>query len=230
MTSPPPIALISSLPTMGIIGLVLLVIGLSLTLWGEYVNRRILVLVGKPMASAGFLWIALSSESAFTGVYGPAVMIGLGLSALGDVLLLNASDRGLLFGLSAFLLAHLGFAVACAFTGCDLGAAAKVGFLAWVSGAWAYRFFSSSMAPELRGPSIAYIVVIGVMMACTLGKAWPTGDLTLGLAAICFWFSDISVARARFTQAGFTNRLWGLPLYYLAQALFALTLHAPPQL
>ena len=38
-----------------------------------------------------------------------------------------------------------------------------------------------------------------------------------------FWMSDISVARARFKSAGFGNRLWGLPLYYAAQLVFALT-------
>ena len=48
------------------------------------------------------------------------------------------------------------------------------------------------------------------------------GEWSLGVGALAFYFSDISVARDRFVGAGFGNRLWGLPLYYFAQILFAL--------
>jgi hypothetical protein len=41
--------------------------------------------------------------------------------------------------------------------------------------------------------------------------------------AVAFTASDISVARDRFMQHGFANRAWGLPLYYLAQVMLALS-------
>ena len=41
-------------------------------------------------------------------------------------------------------------------------------------------------------------------------------------AAVAFYLSDVSVARDRFVAPGFGNRIWGLPLYYAAQLLFAL--------
>ena len=36
-----------------------------------------------------------------------------------------------------------------------------------------------------------------------------------------FYLSDLAVARDRFVSPGFANALWGLPLYYVAQLLFA---------
>jgi hypothetical protein len=49
---------------------------------------------------------------------------------------------------------------------------------------------------------------------------WPAGVMT---AAVAFYISDVSVARDRFVAPGFGNRIWGLPLYYAAQLLFALS-------
>jgi len=34
--------------------------------------------------------------------------------------------------------------------------------------------------------------------------------------------SDLSVARDRFVSRSFSNRAWGLPLYYAAQIVFGL--------
>jgi len=48
----------------------------------------------------------------------------------------------------------------------------------------------------------------------------------IGLGATCFYFSDLSVARDRFVQKGYINRLIGLPLYYLGQFLLAFSLGA----
>jgi hypothetical protein len=60
-----------------------------------------------------------------------------------------------------------------------------------------------------------------------MGCVAAGGGWSLGLAAVAFYLSDISVARDRFAQAGFGNRLWGLPLYYLAQLLFAFASGSP---
>ena len=37
------------------------------------------------------------------------------------------------------------------------------------------------------------------------------------------FLSDLAVARQRFLRTGFVDRLWGLPLYYGAQLVFAST-------
>jgi hypothetical protein len=40
---------------------------------------------------------------------------------------------------------------------------------------------------------------------------------------LAFYLSDLAVARDRFVARAFVNRLWGLPLYYAAQILFAVS-------
>ena len=47
------------------------------------------------------------------------------------------------------------------------------------------------------------------------------------VGALGFFLSDLAVARERFVAKGFTNKLWGLPLYYGAQLLLAWTAGAP---
>ena len=42
--------------------------------------------------------------------------------------------------------------------------------------------------------------------------------------ALLFYLSDLAVARDRFVVRRFASRAWGLPAYYLAQVLLALTL------
>jgi len=43
----------------------------------------------------------------------------------------------------------------------------------------------------------------------------------LAIAALMFAASDVSVARNRFVARKIVNKVWGLPLYYAAQLLFA---------
>lgn len=43
------------------------------------------------------------------------------------------------------------------------------------------------------------------------------------IGAVLFYASDIAVARNQFVAPGVVNRMWGLPLYYLAHVLLAST-------
>ena len=45
----------------------------------------------------------------------------------------------------------------------------------------------------------------------------------LGGGATAFYLSDLAVARERFVTRSFADKLWGLPLYYVAQVLIALS-------
>jgi hypothetical protein len=66
------------------------------------------------------------------------------------------------------------------------------------------------------GPSLIFL---------TAGQPWPHSAWKAAVmtAAVAFYLSDVSVARDRFVAPGFGNRIWGLPLYYGAQVLFALS-------
>ena len=105
------------------------------------------------------------------------------------------------------------------------------------------RWLWPHLGADMRGPVLAYIAVITAMVAAAAGAVTGAGPalpavaaLTTGeplpgwiwkaavmVAAVAFYLSDVSVARDRFVAPGFANRIWGLPLYYGAQLLFALS-------
>ena len=66
-------------------------------------------------------------------------------------------------------------------------------------------------------------------MVCTAAAVYvepfiPLSARRLILAgALAFYLSDLFVARHRFVQQGFSNRLAGLPLYYAGQFCLALS-------
>ena len=70
---------------------------------------------------------------------------------------------------------------------------------------------------------LAYLAVIGVMCALALAFTGAGGPVTVAVGALAFAASDLSVARDRFVHQDFFNRAWGLPLYYCAQLLLALS-------
>lgn len=177
------------------------------------------VWIAKPAASTGFVGLAVSL-GAMTSFYGQLVLLALVLGWMGDVLLISSARKAFLTGLVAFLASHLAFSLAFWIAGGEaawiLGAALAVVLVGWKIG-WPLV----EKAPDsLRLPARAYLVVISLMVALAAGTMHRFGFLVL-LGAIAFYFSDLAVARQRFVSPGFVNRLWGLPLYYFAQVLFA---------
>ena len=75
----------------------------------------------------------------------------------------------------------------------------------------------------MKQPVVAYFIVIGTMSALACAVTAAGGPAGVALGALAFAASDVSVARDRFVQHDFRNRAWGLPLYYCAQVLLALT-------
>jgi len=172
--------------------------------------------LSKPLASLGFVltaWLLGAPE----GRYGQAVLVALTLSLVGDVLLIPKSKAIFRVGVLAFLCGHLAFLVAFFQRPVNLRVAAAVlgvaGGLAFIVGRWLLQRVEGGM----RGPVIAYIAVISTMLAAAAGTRVPL----IAVGALCFYLSDLSVARDRFVAAGFVNRAWGLPLYYGAQLLLA---------
>jgi uncharacterized membrane protein YhhN len=68
-------------------------------------------------------------------------------------------------------------------------------------------------------------VAVGPMVAAAAG-----GTVLILIGAVAFYLSDLAVARNRFVAPGVANRLWGLPLYYLAQLMLAWSVARPPGL
>jgi len=179
--------------------------------------------LAKPVASAAFVAVALGS-SALESRYGLYLLAGLLLCLLGDLLLIP-ERRPAIFraGVFAFLAGHVAYVAAfltrpLVFTWL-LIAGAALALALWQ----VWRWLQPRLPADMRRPVQLYFAVIAVMatLACSLTAAG--GPATVAVGALAFAASDISVARDRFVRPQFLNRAWGLPLYYAAQVLLALS-------
>jgi uncharacterized membrane protein YhhN len=196
-------------------------LGVAGCLLAEAKGRLRWLWLAKPLASAAFLWAAVSWGAAGSGL-GLVLLAGLALCALGDVLLIPRGTGPLLLaGMAAFGLGHLTFAAS--FLGHGVGCLAlAVGAVATTglaAGAW--RWLGPRLGPADRLPVALYIGVISLMLvgaAGALGGGAPGG---LALGGALFAASDLAVAQDRFVAPSFASTLWGLPAYYTAQLAIA---------
>ncbi|MEZ5920997.1 MAG: lysoplasmalogenase [Parvularculaceae bacterium] len=180
----------------------------------------------KPLASLSFIALAL-----VTGVggatMGAAILAGLVFSALGDVLLIPRREGFFLAGMGAFAIAHLCYSAGFIAGGVDFGPFALAGAAASLVFAAAILGTLWKKLGDFRIPVAAYSLIIAAMMALAVAHYLHDGAIKsarLAAAALIFAASDIFVARDQFQQRAFANRLFGLPLYYGAQLLFAANL------
>ena len=174
----------------------------ALVAWLVRVHDRPAAFVAKPLASAGFVLIALS-EGAVDSAY-VALMF----------------DRWFLAGLVLFAAGHVAYIFAFLTNGSvtlpsvAIGAALGLGSAIWLL---------PRVEPAMRVPVAVYIVVISVMVSVGIGPDQPT---FVRIGAPLFALSDLLVARERFIASDARNRTWGLPMYYAAQILIALSIAA----
>ncbi|MFQ5538716.1 MAG: lysoplasmalogenase [Gemmatimonadota bacterium] len=178
----------------------------------------------KMVAASGYLAVAWMS-GAPTTPYGSLVFTALVLSWVGDLLLIPGG-RGPLFlgGLVSFLTAHVAYGVAFMVRGISAPWALAVAVLL-AAALWMIlsRLLRHDTSRRMRGPVVAYGVVIGAMVAGAVGTAGHSPSLLIPLGAVLFLASDLFVARQRFVEAEALNTAVGLPLYFLAQVLLALS-------
>lgn len=200
-------------------GAVITAMGLGALLWAERTGSRAR-LIAKPVASAGFLVVAVGA-GALESDFGRWMAAALVLSALGDVLLLGEGDKAFLSGLGSFLTAHVLFAVSFAVRGLSVavGSLAALPLLALALGV--LRWLHPHLSARMRMPVIAYATAISVMGVLAVATTAAEPDLRIAAGAGLFIASDIAVARQAFVIPAFINRLWGLPAYYGGQLLLA---------
>lgn len=198
----------------------ILVALVMLLLCSEGTGWRPGVWLTKPLASATFVALALQLGARNTE-YGLWIAAGLTACWLGDVLLIPSHKVAFKAGIVAFLIGHLLYSMAFLVHGVAFEwailAAVPLGVVAWVIG----RRLLESTDSGLRKPVAAYVLVISGMLALGIGAWAQSGDPVFLAGPAAFYASDLAVARNRFLRPGFVNRLVGLPLYYVAQALFA---------
>jgi uncharacterized membrane protein YhhN len=200
-------------------GVTAVLLAVFLVLEKKRVPHRVWV---KGAASAAFIGTALAA-GAVDSAYGGWILSGLCLGAMGDVSLELAHRRWFLIGLAAFLCAQLTYvgAFATVEPSALVAGVAAAGLL--VPASLVTRWLWPHLDGGLRAPVLAYIAVITAMVAAAAGAVAGEGPVVAAPAAVAFYVSDLFVARDRFVARGFVNRLLGLPLYYGAQVVFALS-------
>lgn len=172
----------------------------------------------KPLAALGFILLALSFGALET-LYGQLILAGLVICALGDVFLLARKSQALfIMGMTAFALGHVFYCLA-------LRLSADFSMSHWII--WPvilvvcafYLYIQPKLSLPLQMMVGLYSLIIGMMVIYALGS----GRLIPALAGVMFGASDMFVARDRFVKADPKNAFAITPLYFGAQALFALS-------
>ena len=179
----------------------------------------------KPLASTLFVVTALIA-GALESSFGQLILLGLLLSWLGDIFLIPKGRLFFIAGLVSFLFAHLAFSGAFLLQPLEpvplvIAAAVMVIFAITV-----LRWLWPQLPDKMRPAGVCYLTAISVMVVLAMGTVSSIGPL-LAFGAVIFAVSDIFVARNQFVIPSVANRLWGLPLYYAAQLIFALSVHNP---
>jgi uncharacterized membrane protein YhhN len=194
-------------------------------LYAEHKESARLKRVFKPAASLSFILAGIAAGALETP-FGALILAGLVFCALGDALLIPRAPQFFVAGMGAFAAGHGAYIVAFASGGVAASptalaaAAVTVAFSAGLV-IWLWRDLGS-----FRGPVIIYSAVICLIVAAAVAHhaAEPSREAAqLAAAAAGFAASDFSVARDQFRKRSFFNRLWGLPLYYASQCLFAIS-------
>jgi uncharacterized membrane protein YhhN len=177
-------------------------------------RRRTLEYVCKPAAALTFLAAAVVVDPASDATR-PWFCVALVACAVGDVFLMLPRDE-FIAGLAAFAVAQACFAIGFAQESVDSARlVVGVAVVAAIAMPLALRFVQALRASgsnRLVPPVVAYVAVIGAMVACAIGtgRAWGM------VGAALFLVSDALIGETRFVAP----RVWGpvavIVTYHLA--------------
>lgn len=201
-------------------GVVLLVVLLIFERIDSFPGR----LVTKTCLSCLFVATALL-QPWVGGGYFTFLAAGLLLCLAGDVLLALPQEKAFMAGLISFLLGHVMYIVAF-FVVTHVGLWAAGGAVIVFGASIGVFLWLLPHLGDMKVPVLAYVLVISVMVT----MAWSVfmesqvgiqGRILLLSGAVLFYLSDITVAMDRFMEDRFSNKLVGLPLYFVGQFLLA---------
>jgi uncharacterized membrane protein YhhN len=179
--------------------------------------------VFKMAASSGVIVLVflLSPEQS---AYLVLVVVALAASWIGDLALSYEGRVPFVVGLVAFAAAHVAY-IAAFMARSALSSTVLVvsGIVMTVFAVVVIRWLSPHRPAELKIPIIVYVVIISVMVSTAFATHATVPDIRIPIAAVAFAVSDLFVARQRFVTPSRVNRIVGLPLYFIAQTIFALT-------
>lgn len=179
--------------------------------------------IAKMLASTAVIGLLVLTVDGWTS-YAVLVAVALAASWAGDLALSFDGRRAFVIGLAAFAGAHVAYIAAFTSRGSlDVRWIALAGAVMVVVGSLVLRWLAPHRPAELALPLAAYVVVIGVMVTTAFGTLGVDADPRIPIGAAVFAGSDILVARQQFVTPALVNRLVGLPAYFIAQILLALS-------
>ncbi|GMQ79526.1 MAG: lysoplasmalogenase [Anaerolineae bacterium] len=176
----------------------------------------------KPLTTILILLIALLAPVPENALYKWAIVIGLAFSLAGDIFLLLPRNR-FIFGLVAFLIAHIFFTLAFTTEGFYLSLLALIPFA--IFGGLVIGLLWPVLG-KLRLPASLYALVLMIMGWQAAGYWITIGSQSSILAfvgAVLFIISDSIMIFHRFRSPHRYARLTYMTLYYLALWLIAMS-------
>lgn len=181
----------------------------------------------KILASSAMVAI-VATGSPGLDTYTIFITAGLVASWFGDLALSFRGQRAFLGGLISFAVAHALYTAGFfARSQMDLLSIAVSGVAMAMTAAAILRWISPHVPHRLQTPVALYVGIISVMVVASFGTSGTLADPRIPTAAVLFAISDVLVARQHFVAPELANRLFGLPIYYAAQVLFAITVVFP---
>lgn len=184
--------------------------------WSRWTSHRATELWSKPLALIALIGVAVALDPVDPAVRAWFV-VALVFSLAGDVFLLDG-DRKFVFGLAAFLLAHVAYTVGLvvapdwAWTGFAVGVAAT-GALILAVGVRIVR--AARVSKPVLGPAVsAYLVAISVMFCAAVATGNPWAIVGAGL----FVMSDTVLGWRQFVGSQRWMPLTVMVTYHLGQA------------
>ncbi|WP_404469687.1 lysoplasmalogenase [Sutcliffiella horikoshii] len=178
----------------------------------------------KPGTMVIIIFIAILGLGESSSTYSWWILAGLLFSILGDIFLMLPKDR-FIYGLVSFLAGHVCYVVA--FLYVPGGGEVKI----WLTGALLFTailYLLKLSRGVFRSGGIALFLAVTAYVAIITSMVWAAfySQQPLMIAgAILFFFSDAILAWDRFIgKLTYRNYLVMIP-YYLAQYLFAISLH-----
>jgi uncharacterized membrane protein YhhN len=215
---------------LSMINVFIIILGIILLpglLYYEKKKDRMPLLIIKSILSLLFVITALLQPHPVPPYY-HYLFVGLIFCLIGDVCLALPQKKAFRGGLVAFFVGHVFYI----FSFLSLTQISD-----WISTGVLIIFVMSAfiffwLRPHLKSmliPVLLYILVITVMAS----GAWAvfrnssfqmSGRTLILVGSLCFYVSDVFVARNKFIKEEYTNRLLGLPLYYTGQFLLAFSI------
>ena len=215
---------------MSTINVLIIILGIILlvgVLYCEKKKDRLPLLFAKSLLSLLFVITALLQPHPVPAYY-HYLLIGLIFCLVGDVCLALPQKKAFMGGLIAFLVGHVFYI----FSFLSL-----TSIFYWISIGVLIIFVVSAfiflwLRPHLKAmliPVLLYILVITVMASGAWTVFWMSsfsisGRTLILVGALCFYVSDVLVARNKFIKEEYRNRLLGLPLYYAGQFMLAFSI------